>query len=88
MTHHEENLIYLKRNIFKALPSSRLEIKTDSLAYNRVSVHLVAFKKNVCEGMKTMLESQQWLSAIDYTVMAWGYVKATPVWANPTLNNE
>ena len=87
LTHQEENLNYLKRNIFKALPSSRLEIKTDSLAYNRVSVHLVAFKKNVCEGMKTMLESQQWLAAIDYTVMAWGYVKATPVWANPPHNN-
>ena len=86
-THHEETLNYLKRNIYKALPSSRLETKTDSLAYNRVSVHLVAFKKSVCEGMKTMLESQQWLSAIDYTVMAWGYVKATPVWANPPHNN-
>jgi len=87
LTHHEETLNYLKRNIYKALPSSRLETKTDSLAYNRVSVHLLAFKKCVSEGMKTMLESQQWLSAIDYTVMAWGYVKATPVWANPPHNN-
>jgi len=87
LTHHEENLNYLKRNIFKALPSSRLETKTDSLAYNRVSVHLLAFKKSISEGMKTMIESQQWLSAIDYTVMAWGYVKATPVWANSPHNN-
>ena len=87
LSHYEESLNYLKKNIYKALPSSRLETKTDSLAYNRVSVHLLAFKKAVCEGMKTLIESQQWLSAIDYTVMAWGYVKATPVWSNPPHNN-
>ena len=37
--------------------------------------------------LSRMLESQQWLSAIDYMVMAWGYVKATPVWANQPHNN-
>jgi len=84
---HEENLNYLKRNIYKALPSSRLETKTDSLAYNRVSVHLLAFKKSISDGMKSLIESHQWLSAIDYTVMAWSYVKATPVWSNPPHNN-
>ena len=41
----EEKLHYLKRNIFKSLPNTRLESKTDSLAYNRVSTHLLAFKK-------------------------------------------
>ena len=35
LTHHEENLSFLKKNIFKALPTTRLEPKTDSFAYNR-----------------------------------------------------
>ena len=33
----EERLNYLKKNIYKALPNTRLESKTDSLAYNRYS---------------------------------------------------
>ena len=37
----EERLLYLKRNISRSLPNTRLESKTDSLAYNRVSGHLV-----------------------------------------------
>ena len=41
----EEKLHYLKRNIYKALPSTRLESKTDSMAYNRVSLHLTTFKR-------------------------------------------
>ena len=38
----EERLLYLKRNISRSLPNTRLESKTDSLAYNRVSGHLVS----------------------------------------------
>ena len=59
---------YLKKNIYKALPSTRLESKTDSMAYNRVSVHLVAFKKGLVEGLRTLLDSHHWISAIDYVV--------------------
>jgi len=83
----EENLAYLKKNIYKAMPSARLEPKTDSMAYNRVSGHLLAFKKAVVEGPKKLLEAQQWLSIVDYTVMAWAYVKATPIWDNHAHNN-
>lgn len=86
LTEHEANLNYLKRNIYKALPSTRLESKTDSMAYNRVSVHLMAFKKCLTDGMKCLLDSHQWVSVIDYTVMGWGYVKSTPVWSNPPHN--
>lgn len=82
----EENLNYLKRNIYKALPSTRLESKTDSMAYNRVSVHLVAFKKALLEQLKVLLDSHHWLSTIDFVVMAWNMVKATPVWSNPSHN--
>ena len=64
----EENLNYLKKNIYKALPSTRLESKIDSMAYNRVSVHLVAFKKGLVEGLRTLLDSHHWIPAIDYVV--------------------
>jgi len=83
----EEKLNYLKRNIYKALPSTRLESKTDSMAYNRVSIHLTTFKKAVVDSVKSLLDGQQWLAIIDYTVMAWAYVQATPVWENPSHNN-
>lgn len=64
----EESLNYLKKNIYKALPSTRLESKIDSMAYNRVSVHLVAFKKGLVEGLRTLLDSHHWIPAIDYVV--------------------
>ena len=83
----EERLSYLKKNIYKALPSTRLESKTDSMAYNRVSIHLTTFKKAVVDNVKNLMDGQQWLSVIDYTVMAWSYVQATPVWENPSHNN-
>ena len=47
--HMEERLNYLKRNIFKALPNTRLESKTDSMAYSRVAQHLLAFKKELID---------------------------------------
>ena len=83
----EERLNYLKRNIYKALPSTRLESKTDSMAFNRVSTHLATFKRAAVEQLKPLLEGEQWVGVLDYSVLAWGYVKATPVWENPTHNN-
>ena len=83
----EERLNYLKRNNYKALPSTRLESKTDSLAFNRVSTHLATFKKGVLDQLKPLLEAEQWIAVLDYSVLAWGYVKATPVWENPSHNN-
>ena len=46
-------------NIYKALPSTRLESTTDSLAFNRVSTHLATFKKAVMDQLKAMLEGKQ-----------------------------
>lgn len=40
----EERLSYLKKNIFKSLPNSRLTSKTDSPAYSRAATHVLAFK--------------------------------------------
>lgn len=40
----EDRLNYLKKNIFKSLPNSRLTSKTDSPAYSRAATHVLAFK--------------------------------------------
>lgn len=43
----EERLVELKRNIYKSLPNSRLTSKTDSPAYSRAAIHVLAFKVRV-----------------------------------------
>ena len=83
----EENLNYLKRNIYKSLPNTRLESKTDSMAYNRVSTHLLAFKKAITDQGKKLCDSHSWVALLDHSVMAWSYVKSTPVWDNQPHNN-
>lgn len=88
LTPLEERLSYLKSNIFKSLPTSRLTSKTDSPAYSRVSTHLAAFKKCVVDQGKILVESQHWESVIQYVFLAWNYVKATPVWDNQPHNAQ
>ncbi|XP_022194771.2 tethering factor for nuclear proteasome STS1 [Nilaparvata lugens] len=78
----EDQLNYLKKNIFKSLPTSRLTSKTDSPAYNRAATHVAAFKKCIMEQARTLADSQQWPSVLEYVVMAWTYVRATPLWDN------
>ncbi|RZF40665.1 hypothetical protein LSTR_LSTR012766 [Laodelphax striatellus] len=78
----EDQLNYLKKNIFKSLPTSRLTSKTDSPAYNRAATHVAAFKKCIMEQARTLADSQQWPSVLEYVTMAWGYVRATPLWDN------
>ena len=51
------HLTYLSQNIYKAIPVSRLSNRTDSMAYNRVSVHLSAFKKSLVEDLAMLLEA-------------------------------
>ncbi|XP_075233373.1 uncharacterized protein LOC142331380 [Lycorma delicatula] len=82
----EDRLNYLKKNIFKSLPSSRLTGRTDSPAYSRAATHLLAFKKCLVEQGRTLVDSQQWGAVLDYVVMAWNYARATPVWDNPPHN--
>lgn len=83
----EERLNQFKRNIYKALPNTRLESKTDSLAYSRVNQHLLVFRREVLEDIKRLQDGEQWTALVDFTILAWGYVQATPVWDNPTHNN-
>ena len=83
----EERLNYLKRNISRALPNTRLESKTDSMAYSRVAVHLLAFKKELSDQGKRLIEANAWSSVVNHGIMAWNYVEATPNWDNATHNN-
>jgi len=87
LTGMEDSLNYLKRNVFKSLPNTRLESKTDSMAYNRVSTHLMAFKKAVLDQSKRLCDAQSWVAVLDHSIMAWAYVRSTPVWDNPPHNN-
>lgn len=82
----EEKLLYLKRNIFRSLPSSRLTSKTDSPAYARAATHLIAFKKHLVDQGRVLVESQHWQSVLEYSCMSWTYVKATPLWDNHPHN--
>jgi hypothetical protein len=43
----EDQLAYLRKNIFKSLPTSRLTSKYDSPAYNRANTHVLSFKVRV-----------------------------------------
>lgn len=82
----EEQLCTAKNNIFKSLPTSRLIKKTDSSSFSRVSIHLTAFKKTIVDQSKLLHDSHHWDTLLDYTAMAWKYVKATPLWDNHSNN--
>uniref|UniRef100_A0A0A9WHQ2 Tethering factor for nuclear proteasome STS1 n=1 Tax=Lygus hesperus TaxID=30085 RepID=A0A0A9WHQ2_LYGHE len=82
----KDKLNELKRNIYKSLPNSRLTSKTDSPAYNRAATHVLAFKKAVLEEGRHLVSSQQWECVIEYVILAWEQVAATPLWDNPPHN--
>lgn len=84
----EEKLNYLKSNIFKSLPTSRLTSKTDSPAFSRVATHLGSFKKSVIDQGKILMESQHWGSVLKYVFLTWNYVRATPLWDNMPHNGH
>ena len=69
------------------IPNSRLESKTDAMAYSRVAVHLLAFKKEVSDQGKRLSEAHAWPSLVDHAIMAWNFVLATPTWDNAPHNN-
>uniref|UniRef100_A0A6M2DMQ1 Putative tethering factor for nuclear proteasome sts1 n=1 Tax=Xenopsylla cheopis TaxID=163159 RepID=A0A6M2DMQ1_XENCH len=82
----EEKLNYLKRNIYKSIPSSRLTSRTDSQAYSRASIHVTAFKKLLLDQVKLLNEGQHWDSLLDYVFISWSYVRSTPLWDNHAHN--
>lgn len=82
----EEQLVQLKKNIFKSLPTSRLVKNTDSVAHSRASTHLAAFKKTIVDQSRQLNDSENWDALLDYCLMAWPYVRATPIWENTSHN--
>ncbi|KAK3890866.1 hypothetical protein Pcinc_005224 [Petrolisthes cinctipes] len=87
LKHMEEKLNQQKKCIFKSLPVSRLASKTDSPAYNKASPHLTTFKKAIIEQCGQLAEAEQWMSLVDYSLLAWSYVRATPIWDSVQHNN-
>lgn len=82
----EAQLTTMKKNIFKSLPSSRLIKKTESNAYTRAATHVAAFKKTVVDHSRLLHNTHHWDALLDYAMMAWDYVKSTPVWDNHSHN--
>lgn len=82
----EDELVLCKRNIFKSLPTSRLCKKTDSTAYAKAVMHVSAFKTAIMSHTRKLHDSSHWDALLDYVLMAWSYVKATPVWDNNSHN--
>ncbi|XP_055537448.1 uncharacterized protein LOC129725517 [Wyeomyia smithii] len=82
----EEQLSFQKKNISKSLPATRLISKTDSPAYARAATHLFTFKKMIVDHSQMLHNSTHWDALLDYVMMAWGYVRSTPVWDNPAHN--
>lgn len=83
----EEQLVQLKKNIFKSLPTTRLVKNTGSVGHSRAAIHLASFKKVVVEQSQQLNESENWDALIDYCLMAWPIVRATPIWENKTHNS-
>lgn len=83
----EEQLMQLKKNIFRSLPTSRLVKNTDSVGHARAATHLATFKKTVVDQSQQLNESENWDALIDYCLMAWPIVRATPIWDNKTHNS-
>lgn len=82
----EEQLCYQKKNIFKSLPATRLVSKTDSPAYARAATHLSSFKKTIIDQGQLLQNSKHWDALLDYVLMAWNYVRSTPIWDNHAHN--
>lgn len=76
----------IKKNIYKSLPNNRLCKKTDSVAYSRASTHLNELKTAITAHSNKLSEGLHWDALIDYTIIAWTYVRATPIWDNNSHN--
>ncbi|XP_045120288.1 uncharacterized protein LOC123509799 isoform X3 [Portunus trituberculatus] len=83
----EEKLNLQKKCVFKSLPVSRLTSKTDSPAYNKAAPHLASFKRTLSEQCNQLVEAEQWVSLVDYSLLAWSYVRATPIWDSQQHNS-
>ncbi|CAH1796662.1 unnamed protein product [Owenia fusiformis] len=77
----EENLRYLRKNIYKAIPDRKFgSMSRDSPSFKRVKTHLETFKRTLTDQGKELLHAQQWEASIDYSLLAWKYVSELPDW--------
>lgn len=84
----EDQIIQLKKTIYKSLPSTRLISKTDSAAFQRASMHVANFKKTVVDQSRLLHDSQNWDALLDYSIMTWNYVRSMPSWDNYAHNTS
>ncbi|XP_055716117.1 uncharacterized protein LOC129809961 [Phlebotomus papatasi] len=82
----ESQLIFIKKSIYRSLPSSRLVKKNDSVSYSRAALHLAAFKKAISDQSTILSQSQHFDALLDYILMAWPIVRNTPIWENHSHN--
>ena len=45
-------------------------------------------QKTLNEQGSQLIEAEQWDSLIEYCLLAWSYVRATPVWDSPAHNSN
>jgi len=81
-----KKMVYLRLNIYKAFPVSRLWDRRSSYVYQRVASHLAAFKKQLVEDLSMLLGSCQWDSVLEYVCQVWQIVKNTPEWETDANN--
>lgn len=51
-----------------------------------MDLYIYFLQKCVLEQGRNLIDSQQWAAVIDYVLLAWSYVRATPLWDNPPHN--
>lgn len=52
-----------------------------------ISRTLYLQQKTIIEQCGQLVEAEQWMSLVDYTLLAWSYVRATPLWDSVQHNN-
>ncbi|XP_035785387.1 uncharacterized protein LOC118463135 [Anopheles albimanus] len=82
----EAELIKLKKNIYASVPQQKLYSRTDCHGFQRASTHLVTFKQTINAHSQTLYSSRHWDALLDYVLMAWPYVRETPVYENARHN--
>ncbi|XP_046750370.1 uncharacterized protein LOC124413685 [Diprion similis] len=78
----EERLKSLRTNIHASLSSD-----TDAMNYSDVTVHLDAYQATLVNQGKLLVESQHWISVMEYIFSAWAISKEIPNWEHNGLKN-
>uniref|UniRef100_A0A182WC95 Uncharacterized protein n=1 Tax=Anopheles minimus TaxID=112268 RepID=A0A182WC95_9DIPT len=82
----EAELARIKKNIYASVPNLKLFSRTDGHGFLRAATHLVTFKQTVHGQASNLYSSRHWDALFDYVLMAWIYVRETPVYDNAKHN--